>query len=211
MNSDKLLKAAHYITSPFGYRINPVTGKHEGHNGVDYGTSGKKVPCYAVADGIVRKVSQDRYGGNFCYVEYPSLNHYGLYYHLTSFSVKAGQTVKEGQQIGITGTTGQSTGVHLHFSWIESNSKSMQYYNATYEDFESYSFPKTHSENYKKVQAKYGFNDNTMAYLEQYKYAEDLFKEMLESSNSQDYQLNTINYISAYKYGKEVFEKLGKK
>lgn len=67
-----------------------------------------------------------------------------------------------------------------------------------------------HSDDYIKVQAKYGFDDSTMSYLQDYKYADALFLEMLESSNQQDYQINTINYISSYKYGKEVFAKLAK-
>lgn len=140
MNGDKLIKSPHYITSPFGYRTNPVTKKPEGHNGNDYGTNGKKIPCYAVDDGIVLKVSQDRFGANFVYVKYPKFNHLGLYYHLDSVSVKIGQKVTSSTQIGIVGTTGQSTGIHLHFSWIKDNANAMKYYQADYEDFEKYIF-----------------------------------------------------------------------
>lgn len=205
MNGDKLIKAPHYITSPFGYRVNPVTKKPEGHNGNDYGTNGKKVPCYAVDEGTVLKVSQDRFGANFVYVRYPKLSHVGLYYHLDSVSVKAGQKVTSNTQIGIVGTTGQSTGVHLHFSWIKDNANAMKYYQAEYKDFEKYTFTQ-HSDNYNKVQSKFGFSDNTMTYLQAYKYAELLFTKMLNGET--EFQKETKDYILAYKYGKEIFKKL---
>jgi len=70
---------------------------------------------------------------------------------------------------------------------------------------------KNHSDNYYKVQSKYGFDDNTMSYLEAYQYADSLFMLMLqEDKNEQKYQLNTVLYILGYQYGKEVFEKLNK-
>lgn len=59
---------------------------------------------------------------------------------------------------------------------------------------------------YDKVQAKFGFNDATMAYLEAYKYSDALFTKML--SGQCEFEKETTSYILAYKYGKEVFEKL---
>lgn len=208
-NIERLIKNVQYkISSPFGYRIHPFTKKPEGHNGTDIATYHKKVPCYAVTDGIIRKTLQDRFGANVVYVEFPKLNHYGMYYHLDRIDVKVGQKVTKDTQIGIVGTTGQSTGVHLHFSWIKSNSNAMRYYKADYEDFEKYSFPQEHSENYINVQQKYGFDDNTMNYLEDYEYAESLFGKMLLPKEQQTYQLNTITFLLKYKFGKEIFEKL---
>ena len=184
MNGDKLIKAPHYITSPFGYRTNPVTKKKEGHNGNDYGTNGKKVPCYAVDEGTVLKVSRDRFGANFVYVRYPKLSHVGLYYHLDSVSVKVGQKVTSNTQIGIVGTTGQSTGVHLHFSWIEDNDKAMKYYEASYSDFELYKFPEegeqvTKDEAKKIVKEKAGLSDDTIKFLaDDYRYGDILIVKL---------------------------------
>ncbi len=69
----------------------------------------------------------------------------------------------------------------------------------------------SHSDNYYKVQSKYGFDDTTMSYLEAYKYADSLFALMLqEDKNLHKYQLNTILYILEYKYGRQVFERINK-
>jgi len=140
-NGDRLLKDSYYISSPYGWRNNPVTGLKQFHNGVDYATGGKKVPFYSPADGTVKRVAVDRYGGNFMYMFYPSLDRYFLFYHMDSVAEKAGQLVSKGQKLGIVGTTGQSTGIHLHTSIIKNNSKAMEYYNATYEDPELYKYP----------------------------------------------------------------------
>lgn len=68
-----------------------------------------------------------------------------------------------------------------------------------------------HSQNYNKIQAKYGFDIKTMEYLESYQYADSLFALMLQDNkNLHKYQLNTILYILDYQYGKQVFEKLNK-
>lgn len=141
-NAERLLgKAKYRISSPFGLRVHPITKEIEGHNGTDYSTYGQNVPCYAPADGKVLKVSMDQYGGKFVYVVFPKLNRVGLYYHLDQITVKVNKVVKKGDQIGIVGTTGRSTGIHLHFSWIKWNDAALKYYYADYEDFEKYKFP----------------------------------------------------------------------
>ena len=140
-NAEKLLHLAPwYISSPFGWRAHPITGEGHGHNGTDYATYKKKVPCFAVDDGIVKRTSKDRYGALFVYVEFTALHRVGLYYHLDKISVKVGQKVTADTQIGIVGDTGRTTGIHLHFSWIKLNSRSLKYYEADYEDYEKYVF-----------------------------------------------------------------------
>ena len=67
---------------------------------------------------------------------------------------------------------------------------------------------KEHTANYYAVQKKYGFSDDTMEYLEHYRWADSLFAMMLQDSNLQKYQLNTIDYILEYEYGKDVFTRL---
>jgi murein DD-endopeptidase MepM/ murein hydrolase activator NlpD len=123
-----------YVTSPFGWRTHPITGKRSFHPGVDYGTHLKKIPQVALENGIVVSTGKDSTGALFVWVEYPRLGYRGLHYHLDSIAVKKGQAVKEGTVIGNTGTTGQSTGIHLHFGWRKIGS-------TIWEDFEKYVFP----------------------------------------------------------------------
>lgn len=104
--------AAYRKTSGYGYRINPVTGKKAFHYGVDYGCS--KVAVYALEDGIIYRRGYDRGAGNYVYVKYPRLGVAVAYFHLTSIALGAGKSVRKGRKVGVAGTTGSSTGVHLH-------------------------------------------------------------------------------------------------
>ncbi|ANP27959.1 hypothetical protein DAD186_14090 [Dermabacter vaginalis] len=102
------------ITSPFGYRNHPTLHKRKFHEGIDLGnTCG--TPVYAVQDGVVDHAGPKGSASGNAVV----LNHEGgvvtRYYHLSAWTVKKGQTVKRGQRIGSVGTTGRSTGCHLHF------------------------------------------------------------------------------------------------
>jgi murein DD-endopeptidase MepM/ murein hydrolase activator NlpD len=101
--------------SPFGYRVSPITGgSGDFHRGQDYvaqcGTS-----VMAAATGTVTFVGWHQFGGgNRVVVDHGN----GLettYNHLSSFNVKEGQTVSRGEVIALSGTTGASTGCHLHF------------------------------------------------------------------------------------------------
>lgn len=107
-----------YITSKFGIRVDPVTGKiNSFHNGVDFRASiGTKL--YAVADGKV--VVSKANGGNVNtgYGYYQVIQHdgfYVLYGHMRALHMLVGQTVKAGDIVGYSGNTGKSTGAHLHF------------------------------------------------------------------------------------------------
>lgn len=104
------------ITSPFqSSRENPVDGEVKPHNGIDIaegGISGEKVVSFS--DGKVTHASMSGTAGNMVQIEHgKSLT--TVYMHLSSMSVKEGQTVKAGEKIGEVGTTGNSTGPHLHF------------------------------------------------------------------------------------------------
>ncbi len=109
------------VGSPYGYRIHPISGKRKFHKGVDIGGSGiKGQPIRAAADGTV-SIASYNYGG---YGYYVMINHgkasdgksyVTLYAHMSKYIVKVGQKVKKGQTIGYVGTTGASTGYHLHF------------------------------------------------------------------------------------------------
>ncbi len=97
----------------YGMRVHPITGKLARHNGVDipapYGP-----PIYATADGIVGRAQ--RLGGYGNYVEIEHGNAIETRYgHMSSFVVQPGQQVKKGDVIGYVGSTGRSTGNHLHY------------------------------------------------------------------------------------------------
>ncbi len=105
------------VSSGFVWRNNPITGKKELHNGLDFPAS-KGTNIYAAADGTVVKAQW--YGG---YGNCVIINHGGgimtLYGHCNSLNVKNGQSVKAGDVIAFVGTTGMSTGYHLHFTVYE--------------------------------------------------------------------------------------------
>lgn len=109
-----------YVTSSFGYRTHPISGKKTFHNGTDYGTNVQKWPLYALEDGYVHVVSKSKTGyGNSIWVRYPRINRSLLHAHMDSISVKQGQKVKAGTLLGYTGTSGSSTGIHLHLGMTE--------------------------------------------------------------------------------------------
>lgn len=109
--------ANHYVTSPFGNRNTISTSKGTTgsyHNGTDYGTNSKKIPQYAIEEGYVFAATKASDGALYVWVIYPRIKKAFLHYHLDTISVKAGQAVKKGTKLGTTGTTGKSTGIHLH-------------------------------------------------------------------------------------------------
>ena len=106
------------LTSHYGWRTHPIDGEKSFHTGTDYapkipGTTG--VPIYATQAGVVRRARYHAAMGNYIYLQHTSDTYTSVYMHLASFTVQEGQTVLKGQQIGIMGTTGSSTGIHLHF------------------------------------------------------------------------------------------------
>lgn len=104
----------YYITSPFGKRVDPITGKITYHNGCDYGTHGNKWPQYALEDGYVENVFVDQYGAKDIWVRYDRLGYRCLHGHLDSFNVSTGQRVDHSTILGYTGMSGKATGIHLH-------------------------------------------------------------------------------------------------
>lgn len=104
------------ITCAFGPRIHPITKKASNHTGVDIGVpSGSKI--VAIADGTVTMA-----GWNSVYGYYVTIDHGGvtsLYGHNSSLTVSTGQKVTKGQKIANSGSTGWSTGPHLHFEVVK--------------------------------------------------------------------------------------------
>ena len=122
------------ITSQFGYRTDPFTGEISYHSGTDiaapYGT-----PVLAAAGGTVTVANAtDPWGGSYGY--YVKIQHDGtfdtLYAHCSSICVTPGQQVQQGEVIGYVGSTGNSTGNHLHFEVWENGQRrnAMDYFDA---------------------------------------------------------------------------------
>jgi len=105
--------SSYRLSSAFGMRYHPVLGGQRGHEGVDLAAP-SGTPIYAPADGLVSRA--DRFGsyGNFIMIEHGGelQTRYG---HLSGFNVHAGERVTKGQLIGYVGSTGRSTGPHLHY------------------------------------------------------------------------------------------------
>ena len=100
------------VTSPYGYRRDPITGKQSWHNGLDL--RAKNEPAYAMMDGIVEKVGYDNRSGNYVTLRHGKF--YISYCHLSSIIVRKGESVFPGIIVGVTGNTGRSTGSHLHLT-----------------------------------------------------------------------------------------------
>lgn len=104
------------ISSPYGWRVHPVTGERTFHAGTDWGGGGQTHPIYATQTGIVTVNQWSDTGGWMVYIRHTGDSYHSRYLHLNSQSpVSVGTTVTKGQEIGTMGTTGTSTGIHLHF------------------------------------------------------------------------------------------------
>lgn len=102
-----------WVTSDFGFRINPFTGLNQMHEGIDI-SNRVGTPVIAPADGIVTDTGKDYSLGNVIVISHG----FGIttrYCHLNKYFVKPGQKVKRGDKIGEVGMSGKSTGPHLHY------------------------------------------------------------------------------------------------
>ncbi len=102
-----------WLTGSFGRRPDPFTGELAFHQGIDI-SAAKGEPVYATADGVVESAAYAGEYGNLLVLTHD----FGLstrYAHLRQFNVESGQTVKRGDVIGFIGSTGRSTGWHLHY------------------------------------------------------------------------------------------------
>ena len=109
------------VSSPYGWRANPWgNGPSEFHDGIDLvGASGTSI--YASKAGTVATAGYDASAGNYVIINHGD-GYYSYYLHLSSFAVSTGQSVGQGSLVGGMGTTGNSTGVHLHFGSATSGS-----------------------------------------------------------------------------------------
>lgn len=100
------------INSPYGYRKDPFTGKRKFHNGIDLYARSAKV--FAMMQGKVLRVGQDKVSGKYVTLQHGNFT--VSYCHLSQILVSQGQAVLPGNVVGITGSTGRSTGEHLHIT-----------------------------------------------------------------------------------------------
>lgn len=101
------------ITSPFGLRIHPISGQQRFHAGIDIAAA-TGTPIYSAFDGRVIYAGYDQWNGNYLKIQHEN-NIMTVYCHCEDLNVKKGDTVRAGNKVATVGSTGSSTGPHLHF------------------------------------------------------------------------------------------------
>ena len=111
------------LSSPFGMRKHPIDGFNKMHKGTDFAAP-MGTPVMASGDGIIKKASWCGGGGNCIKIKHNSV-YETIYAHLSKFAKisKVGQRVRQGQIIGYVGSTGKSTGPHLHYEVVKNGKK----------------------------------------------------------------------------------------
>ena len=105
---------SYHLSSPFGYRSDPINGSGKMHTGMDFACPPGN-PVYATGDGVVVKVAHEFYGyGNHIEIDH-GFGYVTRYAHLSVTLVQEGQTVRRGDCIGRSGRSGRITGPHLHY------------------------------------------------------------------------------------------------
>lgn len=102
------------ISDEYGYRMHPILGVKQFHNGVDMAAP-SGTPILAAYDGTVVQAAYSNTMGNYIMLDHGD-GLYTIYMHASALSVSKGESVTKGQKIGAVGSTGRSTGPHLHFS-----------------------------------------------------------------------------------------------
>lgn len=171
------------VTSPMGYRTDPVTGeKGVYHKGLDLVALGNDKNVYAIADGVVDAVPYESSGfGRYVRQLLPDGRRiYYAHMQKNSAVVKAGQTVKAGDKLGVMGSTGKSTGAHTHLELrVKGTSKeSLDISAFTGIPNERGVYEANPQSDIEFVQEKCGFEDKTIDYLCGYKFSVDLFSKI---------------------------------
>ena len=107
------------ITSGFGKRKHPILGYNKMHKGLDFGAP-RGTPIYAAGSGVISKIGRNGSYGNYIKIKH-SGGYSTAYAHLKGFKrgLKKGARIKQGQVIGYVGSTGRSTGPHLHYEVLK--------------------------------------------------------------------------------------------
>ena len=111
------------LSSPFGMRKHPIDGFNKMHKGTDFAAP-MGTPIMASGDGVIKKAGWCGGGGNCVKIKHNS-TYQTIYAHMSKFArgIKSGVRVKQGQIIGYVGSTGKSTGPHLHYEVIVNGKK----------------------------------------------------------------------------------------
>ncbi len=112
------VRSGYSLSSGFGARTDPFTGRSGWHNGVDF-RAAPGTPVLATADGTVSYVGHNGDFGLSVHIDH-GIGIETSYCHLSSAGVRSGQTVRRGEQVGEVGSSGRSTGSHLHYEVWES-------------------------------------------------------------------------------------------
>ncbi len=176
-----LFKDKYRLSSDFGMRI--LNGASNNHKGIDFvGEESKEI--ISPVDGVVKSstIITDKNNltwqwGN--YIRIDSGNHKYYFCHLSKRNVSVGQSVKKGQVIGIEGNTGYSFGSHLHFEVRNVNDVSID--PKTVFNFGKAETEMTLDEAKKIIKEKAGLDDNTIQYLDFYKWNEALLMKLAEA------------------------------
>ena len=110
------------ISSRCGHRISPFSRRRQMHHGIDFAID-YKTTVEATADGIVKKAGHIGAYGRTVVVDHGN-GYQTLYGHLSKITVKVGDTICRGERLGLVGSTGRSTGPHLHYE-IRSDDKAI--------------------------------------------------------------------------------------
>ena len=172
----KLYKGNYRISSPYGNR-KLDNGDNRFHSGIDYvGVDSKEIIAPTNGKIVSSQIITDKSNptwewGN--YVKMDDLNGYYLFFcHLSSRSVKVGQTVAKGQVIGTEGQTGYSFGSHLHFEVRRKKDgvtiNPEQYFKILFDWYKN------------EVKKKFSLDDNTINYLSKHPYPDALFEKLLK-------------------------------
>jgi murein DD-endopeptidase MepM/ murein hydrolase activator NlpD len=116
------IKNRYWLSSPYGWRSSPFTGKRSFHGGMDMAAN-MGTPIYASLDGRVTTVAYNETYGNYVIITHHS-GYKSLYAHMSKVTCKKGNFVYTNTKIGEVGSTGLSTGPHLHFT-IYKNGKTV--------------------------------------------------------------------------------------
>ena len=114
-----------WLTSAFGPRVDPFTGKKAFHYGIDIATSYGN-PINATANGFVSHIKKEKIGGNTVIISHGG-GYTTVYCHLSKFKVKLAQKVKRGDVVGLVGQTGKALGPHVHYE-VRVNGKAVNPY-----------------------------------------------------------------------------------
>jgi hypothetical protein len=151
----------HGLSDSWGWRYNSYDGTIGFHRGIDI-PAGLGTTVVAIMDGVVKVVDYDQHFGNYIKIQHdvPSKGtYYTYYFHLSVQSVSVNQAVKPGQKIGEVGTSGDSTGYHLHFEFMHGNDRT----NLTINTTNSYADKDTRhgtSPNPQPLYRNYAYNTN---------------------------------------------------